>query len=142
MDPAKRDTYSFVYVSNAEAASFSGAQSYDLRVDRLGRSINPHPDRICVNCVKEGVDDYKKTSLWRHVKDETGKVIRKDASGNKIWLCNAHGLAQDRTLKKTKRLAEQAIKQRMNVEALIDAPPLSDKEAEIIQKKMNLNNFY
>lgn len=106
------------YNSNRPAAQGPAAQSkgkYDFvgedpknKIEATKERIRKlHPDRTCVECIKNNQDFYKQTAEWRHYKDEKGASILKDASGKEIWLCNKHGLAHDRAIKKAKQVAAE-----------------------------------
>lgn len=101
-----------------------------------------HPERACAECLKLGIKDYLKTTEWRHVKDEKGTVIEKDASGKEIWLCNTHGLKQDRAIKKAKKVAEEGLitKKRMSVESMMNPTSKVEDEAHV-RKKMSIDSL-
>ena len=58
------------------------------------KSVKLYQERICIECLEKGESHYLHTKVWRHLKDEDGKVIHKDRDGNDVWLCNKHGLMQ------------------------------------------------
>lgn len=37
-----------------------------------------YPERVCLECVIKGKEDYLHTLVWRHVKDKKGNVIYKN----------------------------------------------------------------
>lgn len=112
------------------------------RIKAQERLKKLHPERVCTECSKLGLTKYLETTEWRHVKDDKGKVIEKDANGKEIWLCNTHGLKQDRALRKAQKVAEDSIvtKKRMSVESVMN--PTSKEEEEIhIRKKMSVDSL-
>lgn len=101
-----------------------------------------HPNRTCVECVKQKEDLYKYTSEWRHVKDEKGKIIEKDANGHEVWLCNTHGLRQDRAINKAKAKGAEILetKKRMSVDSMMN-PAITEEEAIHVRKKMSVDSL-
>lgn len=109
------------------------------QAERLAHEI--HPDRICVECVKSHKTDYLQTREWRHVKDSEGRIVKRDVDGKEIWLCNKHGLQQDRAINKAKAAADKSLdtKKRMSVEAVMNAP--QSDEVHHVQKKASLDSW-
>ncbi|MFN4173804.1 MAG: hypothetical protein ACK4HV_01705 [Parachlamydiaceae bacterium] len=73
------------------------------------RKIKAHPERVCIECLKRGESGYRETSIWRHVKDIDGKVIRKNENGEEIWLCNKHGMTQYNILLRLKEASGKVL---------------------------------
>lgn len=89
--------------------------------DSISRSITQHGKiraktahvgealKDCHNCHAHSAPE------WRHVKDETGKVILRDEAGHDLWLCNRCGLKQDRAIREAK-----AVKRKMSIENILN----------------------
>jgi len=93
--------------------------------NELRQKVSDVTGRI-IKCQHCGVD---KTPEWRHVKDQTGNIVKNDASGEEIWLCNKHGLEQDRAIRSAKAAQkrneettrhEQHVHKKMSVDSLIN----------------------
>lgn len=117
----------FINVSNEEASG----------VMRRARARN-HPERVCIECLRKNEQSYKGTPEWRHLKDRTGKVIKTNEAGEEVWLCNKHGLAQDRAINKAAQGALETRK-RMSVDAILDKT--SEEHERHIKQKMSVDSL-
>ena len=131
---ADHKEFRFHNVSEAQAKKRHNPRE---RVDSQVHKI--HLDRTCVVCVKENKDLYKSTTEWRHVKDDKGKIIREDATGHEVWLCNTHGLRQDRAIHK-KGAEILSTKKRMSVDSMMN-PEITEEEAIHVHKKMSVDSL-
>lgn len=109
-----------------------------------------YPERVCLECVIKGKEDYLHTLVWRHVKDKKGKVIYKNEEGQEIWLCNKHGIAQDTQLAKLDAAAKRSLfkkdsKRRDEVKACsekMDAAKKASSPIDLEEKSFDLIEYF